>query len=77
MRNNTFSRGLCIICGKPCDPAPTKRGWFDFDAAGHTKQIHYDCVDWLKETADIMRARQARALHELERKNAPKITGEL
>lgn len=51
----------CMICGKELQEAPTENGWFDIDVMGHTRGCHFACTDWLKETADIIRARIADA----------------
>lgn len=45
----------CLICGDDCVPAPNERGWFSLNVAGHSRRVHFDCADWLKESADQIR----------------------
>jgi hypothetical protein len=42
---------LCYFCEDPLEPAPTKKPWLEFNAAG----MHKDCIDKLKDTSDFTR----------------------
>ena len=44
----------CIICGKPGKSI----NMFSILVQGKTRDVHFDCVDWLYQTAEINAVRR-------------------